>query len=144
MTQTVDTNLLVYASNRDSQHHAKASAVLEQFAAGPELLVLLWPTLLGYLRISTHPSIFPSPLTHAEASRNVEALLNRPHVRAVGESGGFWDVYLRVTTDVQPRGNLIPDAHIVALMRQHSLSVIWTRDRDFRKFDGITVKDPFA
>jgi hypothetical protein len=23
------------------------------------------------------------------------------------------------------------------------VSQIWTRDRDFRKFDGITLKDPF-
>ena len=42
------------------------------------------------------------------------------------------------------RGNLVPDAHLVALMRQHGVRTIWTHDRDFRKFNGIRVVDPFA
>lgn len=29
-------------------------------------------------------------------------------------------------------------------MHQHGISTIWTHDRDFRKFDGITVRDPFG
>jgi predicted nucleic acid-binding protein len=28
-------------------------------------------------------------------------------------------------------------------MQEHGVSTIWTHDRDFRKFDGITVRDPF-
>lgn len=144
MSQTVDTNVLLHGSNRDSPRHEQARIFIDRLALGPELVVLLWPTILGYIRISTHPSIFPSPLTHAGASANVTALLERPHVRAVGELDDFWDVYRKVTEDVNPRGNLVPDAHIVALMRQHSVSMIWTSDRDFRKFEGITHEDPFA
>jgi len=34
-----------------------------------------------------------------------------------------------------------PDA---ALMRQHGVTTIYSRDRDFRKYDGITVRDPVA
>jgi hypothetical protein len=29
-------------------------------------------------------------------------------------------------------------------MRQHGVGTIYTRDRDFRRFDGIRVEDPFA
>jgi predicted nucleic acid-binding protein len=28
-------------------------------------------------------------------------------------------------------------------MRQHGVRIIWTRDRDFRRFDGIEPRDPF-
>ena len=45
---------------------------------------------------------------------------------------------------IQPRGNRAPDAHLVALMREHGVSAIWSHDRDFRKFRGITVRDPFS
>jgi predicted nucleic acid-binding protein len=45
---------------------------------------------------------------------------------------------------LKPRGNLVPDAHLVALMQQQGVATIWTADRDFRKFDGITVLDPFS
>jgi len=37
------------------------------------------------------------------------------------------------------RGNL---AHLAALMRQHGVGVIWTADRDFRRFAGVTARDP--
>jgi len=29
-------------------------------------------------------------------------------------------------------------------MRQHGVRTIYTRDRDFRRFDGIVAVDPFA
>jgi uncharacterized protein len=140
---TIDTNILVYASHEGSQLHPRARDLLEHVAAGPELLVMLWPAIMGYLRIATHPAIFARPLTVDEATGNVASLLGRRHVRALGETPGFWDTYGTATAGVAPRGNLVPDAHLVALMRQHGVSVIWTHDRDFRKFDGITVKDPF-
>ena len=79
----------------------------------------------------------------AFAADNIEQLVSRPHVRQVGEIDGFWPVYRRIADDVKPRGNLVPDTHLVALMRQHGISTMWSHDRDFRKFAGITVRDPF-
>jgi predicted nucleic acid-binding protein len=29
-------------------------------------------------------------------------------------------------------------------MRQHGVAVIYTRDRDFRRYRGITVRDPIS
>ena len=65
-------------------------------------------------------------------------------MRNLSEDPGFWDVLSSVISETRPRGNLLTDAHIVALMRQHGVSTIYTHDRDFRKFDGIRVVDPFA
>ena len=74
----------------------------------------------------------------------VTALLGLPQVRSPDEDVGFW-MGLRVVADeVSPRGNLVPDAHLVALMRENGVESIWTRDRDFFKFEGIRVLDPFA
>lgn len=144
MSQTVDVNVLVYASNADAPEQARAAELLAHLGGGPSLVVLFWPTLLGYLRLVTHPSVFPKPLKLAAAMANVDRLLARPHVRAVGELDGFWSTYRRVTDPVKARGNLVPDAHLVALMHQHGVSMIWSRDRDLRRFDGITARDPFA
>ena len=143
MTTTVDTNVLVYASDTGAAEHERAQALLEHLAAGPDLVVLLWPTLLGYLRIVTHPSICDAPLPFDVARGNLDALLSLPHVRAAGETAEFWSAFSRVTTDVPVRGNLVPDAQVVALMRTHGVHHIWSRDRDLRRFDAITVSDPF-
>jgi uncharacterized protein len=99
---------------------------------------------MAYLRIVTHPSLFDAPLGPADAVANVEALLALPHVRAVGEPEKFWDTFRTVNRSVVVRGNLVPDAHLVALMHAHGVSTIWSRDRDLRRFDGITVLDPFS
>jgi toxin-antitoxin system PIN domain toxin len=143
MSATVDANILVYASNSADPLNEKAETLVRRLAAGPELVYLFWPTLLGYLRIVTHPAILPRPLAPREAMRNVEALLDRPHIRSVGEADGFWPFY-RAAAGEQARGNDVPDAHLAALMRQHGVRVIFTRDRDFRRFDGIDARDPFA
>jgi uncharacterized protein len=143
VSATVDANILVYASNSADPLHERAEALVQRVAAGPELIYLFWPTLLGYLRIVTHPAILPRPLAPRDAMRNVEALLDRPHIRTIGELDGFWLLY-RAAAGEQARGNDVPDAHVAALMRQHGVRLIYTRDRDFRRFDGIDAKDPFA
>jgi toxin-antitoxin system PIN domain toxin len=143
VSSTLDANILVYASNRADPHHEPAEALVRRLAAGPELVYLFWPTVMGYLRIVTHPAILPRPLAPAEALRNVEALLDRPHLRAPGERDGFYPIF-RSTAGDRPRGNDVPDAHLAALMRQHGVRLIYTRDRDFRRFDGIEARDPFV
>jgi toxin-antitoxin system PIN domain toxin len=142
MSATVDANVLIYAADSRSSVHEPAEALLRRLAVGPEILYLFWPVLLGYLRIVTHPGILTNPLSPDIAMRNVEALLDRPHVRAPGEADGFWPIF-KSTAGGTPRGNEVPDAHLAALMRQHGVRLIWTRDRDFRRFDGIEARDPF-
>ena len=144
MSFAIDANLLLYASDEESPFHERATALLDEIAIGPELAYLFWPTAMAYLRIATHPAIFARPLSHADARSNLEALLALPHVQAVGETDAFWRRFTEVADDVRPTGNLVPDAHIVALMLEHGVRTIWTRDRDYRAFAGIRVKDPLA
>ena len=143
MSATVDANILVYASNEADRVHEPARALVERLAAGPELVYLFWPAIMGYLRVVTHPAILPRPLDPADATANVSRLLALPHVRAPGEAEGFWALW-RATAGDHARGNVVTDSHLAALMRQHGVAVIYTRDRDFRRFDGIEPRDPFA
>jgi toxin-antitoxin system PIN domain toxin len=140
---TLDTNVLLYASDADSPFHPAALTLLNRLARGPELLTLFWPVLLGYLRIATRHGLFRNPLSPAAAVESVERLIQRRHVRVLGEADGFWVHFRDVSGAVNARGDLVADAHIVALMRQHGVREIWTHDRDFRKFDGIVMRDPF-
>ena len=53
-------------------------------------------------------------------------------------------VYREVTGSFPVRGNLVPDAHLAALLKQHGVRTLYTRDGDFRKFSFLDVRDPFA
>jgi len=143
VSSTLDANVLVYASNRAAPLHDPAEELVRRLADGPDLVYLFWPTIMGYLRIVTHPAILPRPLSARDAMGNIAGLIDRPHVRSPGEGAGFWPIYRSAAGD-HARGNDVPDAHLAALMRQHGVRLIYTRDRGFRRFDGIEARDPFA
>ena len=143
MSASLDANILVYASNDGDPLFAAAQAFIRRLADGPDLVYLFWPTTLAYLRIVTHPSILPKPLTPTEAATNVERLLSLPHVRTVGEAAAFWRVYLDCGGSIA-RGNAVPDTHLAALMRENGVRILYTRDRGFRRFDFLDVRDPFS
>jgi len=67
-----------------------------------------------------------------------------PHVRMLAEEEGFLDVYREVTGAFPVRGNLVPDAQLVAVLKQHGVRAVFTHEADFRKFAFLDVRDPFA
>jgi toxin-antitoxin system PIN domain toxin len=144
MSYSLDVNLLLYASDRSSARHDDARKFLESCVEGPELLYVAWPTLMSYVRIATHPNIFAAPLSPGEAFGNVDALLAMSHVRPVSELDDFADAYKRVTEGLVVRGNLVPDAHLAAILFQHGVRMLYSSDRDFRKFATLDVRDPFS
>ena len=73
----------------------------------------------------------------------MEALLSLPGVRVLTEDDGFLLVYRSILSRLPVRGNLVPDAHLAALLLQHGITRIYTKDADFRKFDFLEVQVPF-
>ncbi len=142
MSFGIDVNILLYASDRSSPLHDKAAKFLHDVAAGTEVFCIAWLTAMSYLRMATHPSIFAQPMSPVEAAANMQGLLNVPHCRALGEDAGFWAVYQQVTHGLAVRGNLVPDAHLAAVLRQHGVVKLYTHDKDFRRFDFLQVVDP--
>ena len=144
MSFAFDTNILLYASNTESDVHDAAKDYLRKCLAGPQPFHLLWPVVMGYLRIATHPNIFRNPISPKQAKENVETLLLSPFCRLISENAHFWEIYADLSQNHHPRGNLVPDTHIAALLRAHGVRTFHTRDRDFRRFDHLEVTDPFA
>jgi predicted nucleic acid-binding protein len=64
-----------------------------------------------------------------------------PHSTAHHERQGRHDL---AAAGGLARGDDVLDAHLAALMRQHEVRVIYTREKGFRRFDGIEVRDPLA
>ena len=144
MSFAVDVNILLYASDSDCKYYMRARPFLEECMQKEELFCLGWPTVMSYLRISTHPSIFGQPLTPDEAMANIGMFLSLPHIRFLSEEEGFWDIYRELTAGVPTRGNLVPDAHLAAILRQQGVKKLYSHDRDFLKFAFLDVRDPIA
>lgn len=145
LSYSIDVNLLLYGSDESSASYAAAHAFLESCAKRDEPLYLCYLTLLAYLRMSTHPRIYTNPLTPEEALRNVERLTGLPQVRLISEREGFFEVYRDLTKDVSVRANLVPDAHLASLLRQHGVSTLYTSNvDDFRKLGFPDVRNPLT
>lgn len=144
MSYSVDVNVLLYASDQENPRFNDAIQFLLNRASDPELFCIAWLTLMSYVRISTHPSIFSHPLSPEEALENIDSLLQQPRVRVLSEDDGFLTIYRKVSGNFPVRGNLVPDAHLAALLLQHGVRKIYTADSDFKKFDFLEVSNPFS
>lgn len=144
MSYAIDVNILLYAADEACLHSGKCREFLERCAGDAELCCLAWPTVMGFLRMSTHPAIFADPLSPEEALRNMESLLCLPQVRVLSEDEGFWSIYRRVCEGLSVRANLVPDAHLAAILLQHDVRTLYTNDADFRRFDFLAVRNPLA
>jgi hypothetical protein len=144
VSYSIDVNILLCASSEDAPEYPIARPLVDQLLAGPDLLCLSWATLSGYLRLSTNPVAATFPLTTERATANVTALLERPRTRLLVEEDGFWRVYGDLLVQHRARGKFVPDVHLAALLRQHGVRTLYTHDRDFRHFDFLDVRDPFA
>ena len=60
------------------------------------------------------------------------------------ETDGHPEIITRVVMASGATGNLIHVAHIAALCLEHGVSELLTGDRDFSRFEGLSVRDPFA
>jgi toxin-antitoxin system PIN domain toxin len=143
VSYAIDLNILLLASNSEAAEYSDAHTFLQECAGRPEILCLTWPTVMGYLRVATHPSIFSHPHSPREAIANIRSLLALPQARALGEEEGFLDIYESIG-GASLRGNLVPDAHLAAILFQHGVTTLYTRDSDFRRFNFLDLRDPFA
>jgi toxin-antitoxin system PIN domain toxin len=139
----VDTNVLIYAANRDSDFHEPCREAIEQCRARASPWYMSWPICYEFLRVSTHPKILPSPWSLGEAWRFLETLLDSPTAGVLLPTNRHTELLSEVIAEVPHlRGNILHDAHTAVLMREHGIKQIYTRDSDFHRFPFLTVLDP--
>lgn len=89
MSYSVDANVLVHASDSASPYAGRARRILTERSPDLGMLYLAWRTLMAYLRIASHPSIFGKPLAPEDALTNIRELCSRPWVRTLSEGEDF-------------------------------------------------------
>jgi toxin-antitoxin system PIN domain toxin len=140
----LDTNILVYARRMESAFHEPARKLLSQLAEGMEPWALPWPCVYEFLRVVTHPRVFDPPTDLDVALADLQSLLDSPSLVLLGESPAHPEHLFRVVSSGRTTGNLAHDAHIAALVLEHGVRELWTTDRDFIRFPGLRIHNPFV
>jgi uncharacterized protein len=139
----VDTNVLVYAADADSEFHTPCRDWLERQRARPDAWYTTWAILYEFLRVTTHPRVMRRPWSARAAWQFVTALLASPGLAVLVPTQRHADVAEEVISELPHlAGNLLHDAHTAILMREHGIGRICTRDTDFHRFPFLKVIDP--
>jgi len=139
----VDANLLLFAVDAGSPFHAAAAGWLEDALNGPRRVGIPWPSLVAFMRISTHPRVFDDPLGPSEARDHVAQWVNCENVWNPAPTDHHADVLGSIVARYEIRGNLIGDAHLAALAIEHGIAIC-SADTDFARFAEITWINPLA
>lgn len=137
----IDTNILLYAINKDDPRSDSACMMLESLANEERSWALSWSIVYEFLRVATHPRVFPSPMKIEEAWSFIVALLRQSSGLMLVETSDHAEVTARCLREA-PRiqGNLMHDFHLAVLMREHGVTQVLTEDRDFLMFPWIEIR----
>jgi toxin-antitoxin system PIN domain toxin len=137
----VDANLLIYAIDEESAHHSKARVWVEHILSDTTPVGIAWIVVLAFLRVTTIQRQTRKVLSTERAIAFVDSWLARPHVSLVLPSEQHWPILRNLLLVSGTSGNVTSDAHLAALAIEHGYTV-FTADRDFGKFAGVTVVNP--
>lgn len=139
----VDANVLLYAVDEGAEHHSAAKAWLDRALSSNETVLLPWVSLLAFLRLSTHPSVYEHPLTSGQALDVVDAWIESAPAITPEPDSRHATRMRELLAATGRGGNLVNDAHLAAIALQHGAAVV-TFDSDFGRFPGISWEAPTA
>lgn len=138
-----DANLLLWAHHRQFEHHARARDWMARTLTNTPLVGLGWPTIMAFLRISTHPRALGRPIGIETAWDVVTGWLERPNVRVVVPSDRHPAILGRLLREGRASADHTTDAHLAALAIEWGLELL-SADRDFARYPGLRWRDPLA
>jgi toxin-antitoxin system PIN domain toxin len=132
----IDVNVLLYADNRSSEHHALAKAFIDSEFSSDEATGFSWLTLLAFTRLAINPRVYANPISTARATSIVDEWLSLPHTVVVAPGPRHWSILKDSLSRAQVGAALVSDAHLAALAIEHDAKLV-SADRDFTRFPKL-------
>lgn len=139
----LDANLLLWAHHRQFRWHEHARPWLATTLTSTPVVGIPWPSVLAFLRISTHPRALERPIELDVAWSVVEGWLERPNVRTPVPTDAHADLLAELLISGRATADHTTDAHLAALAIEWGLLLV-SADRDFARYPGLRWHDPSA
>jgi len=137
----VDANLLIYANVQSFPQHERARRWLDTRLNGAAPVGFPWPSLLGFLRVTTNPRVFERPASVSDAWRQVTAWLGCERAWIPQPTERHREVLGELLGAPGVQANLVHDAHMAALAIEHGL-ILCSTDGDFGRFAELRWENP--
>ncbi|MBK0868206.1 MAG: type II toxin-antitoxin system VapC family toxin [Saccharopolyspora sp.] len=136
-----DVNVLVNAHNVAMPEYDAYSAWLEEALNGTVPVGIPSLVFSGYLRVITHPRIFPRPFRPEQALEEIAAIRAAPAFVAVEPGPRHWEIFTELCRKADAIGNHVPNAYLAAIAIEHGCEWI-TADRGFARYPGLRWRHP--
>jgi len=134
MTDLLDVNVWLALADSDHTHHGVARHYwLEQDARE---VAFCRVSMLGFLRLSTHPKVVPNPPSLRAAWNLYQHYLANPHVVFLSEPPDFEACFQRLTSAPSLRHRLWTDAYLAAFAVASGCRLV-SFDADAQAFEGL-------
>lgn len=134
-----DVNVLLYAGDSSSSHHATARPWIERALSSTETVGFAIVVLLGFIRITTNPRVMAAPLTPSDAFDQVEEWVAQPPATLLDPGRRHLAMCRELLEASGTAGNLTTDAHLAALAIEHGATLA-SFDGDFHRFAGLKLE----
>lgn len=136
-----DTNILLYALNKDCKEFEPARNVLDQHGSATDV-VLSELVLVELYLLLRNPAVLSRPFSAEKAAKTAEQFRKNPHWRLV-ESAPIMDEVWRWAAKKGVARRHIIDARLALTLRHHGVTEFMTRNtRDFEGFGFERLFNP--
>jgi hypothetical protein len=137
-----DANVLIYAFRKELPQYSFASAWLQKALTGGELIGLVVPVELAFLRLMTKPLGGLPAAPWATAWAFIEALISVPNVRRIHAGSRHASLFSSLCSNTGA-GDGVTDLYIAALVLENHATLI-SADKGFGRFQKLKWVNPFA
>ena len=140
----IDTNILVYANNKDSQFHTICKSIIEKAIKGEVEAVISVQNLIELYAVITDKRRVEHPLSPIKAKELIE-FYKESNIRIIAPKPQTIDTVVALIASHSPKSQSIFDYLLAATMMDNSVYGIYTVNSEhFKHFDSITVINPLS
>ena len=140
----IDTNILIYAVNKDSEHHKQARLILKKVSTGEINAVISIQNVLEFCSVLTSVKLLTKPISIKEAWNLVHDIIDSG-IEIIYPNKNIIQILPELFSKSETLGKRIYDYYLVATMRSYNIPTIYTvNEKDFKNFKNtINVVNPF-
>ncbi len=139
----LDTNILVYATNKASPYFKQAKKIRDSAANGKITAFITHQVLLEFYAIITDKRRIPRPLSIQDAAQEMSVYSSLHTIGILLPSPSTYSKALDLCTRYNLSAQEIYDAYLIATALDSQITYIISGDTGMKRFREITVINPF-
>lgn len=142
---SLDTNILYYATNTACPEHATARSLLERVAREPLQWIVADQVLFEYYRLVRNPAVLAKPLAALEAAQRLHFFRNELGCRHCAYDRECWEEAIITLSEPLFPARRTFDLVLAVTLHRNGVDTFYTRNlADFEGYGWFKVIDPLA